>query len=61
MLVKKLEVELSLRRRIRVVGVKRNLTESRRCKEEESENQEYEFECVGEHEHALEVNLASEK
>ena len=41
MLVKKLDVELSLRSRIRVIGVKRNLTESRRCKEDESEKKEY--------------------
>ena len=61
MLVRKLDVELSLRRRIRVISVKRNLTEGRRCKEDESENNEYESECVGENEHAFEVTLASEK
>ena len=51
MFIKELDVKFSLRCRIRIIGVKRNLTENRRWKEGEGKNYEYEFECVEEHEH----------
>ena len=51
MLVKELDVELSLRRSVGIIGVKWNLTRSRRRKEDEGKDQEYEFKCAGEPEH----------